>query len=139
MSLRIDLETASDETAAAIKAGLIGFNRAAVGRPDPQDFSLAVRDGETIVGGINATVQWDVVFIEHVWVSEALRGRGLGRDLMARVEAEGARLGAIKAILDTNDWQAPGFYAKLGYERFGAYTYDGGRKECILLVKEPLI
>lgn len=136
MSLRIDLEAGADETAAAIKAGLIGFNRAAVGRPDPQEFSLAVREGETIGGGINATVQWDVVFIEHVWVSEHLRGRGLGRDLMARAEAEGVRRGAVKAILDTNDWQAPGFYAKLGYTRFGAYRYDADSKECILLVKD---
>jgi ribosomal protein S18 acetylase RimI-like enzyme len=138
MTLRIDLEAAATETAAAIKTGLIGFNRAAVGRPDPQDFSLAVRDGETIVGGINATVHWDVIFIEHVWVSEALRGRGLGRELMGRAEAEGVRLGAVKAILDTNDWQAPGFYAKLGYVPFGTYTYDAGRKTCILLAKEPL-
>jgi ribosomal protein S18 acetylase RimI-like enzyme len=135
MALRIDLEVAADETAAAIREGLIGFNRRAVGRPDPQPFSLAVREGETIVGGINAIVQWDVIFIEHVWVSDGLRGRGLGRDLMARAEAEGVRLGAVKAILDTNDWQAPGFYAKLGYTPFGTYRYDAESKECILLVK----
>lgn len=138
MALRIDLEVAADDTAATIREGLIGFNRRAVGRPDPQPFSLAVREGGTIVGGINAIVHWDVIFIEHVWVSDALRGRGLGRDLMAQAEAEGARRGAVKAILDTNDWQAPGFYAKLGYVPFGTYTYDAGRKTCILLVKEPL-
>lgn len=136
MAIRIDLEAEAEESAAAIKAGLITFNRAAVGRPDPQNFSLVVRDGETITGGINATVQWDILFVEHVWVSDALRGRGIGRDLMARVEAEGIRMGAVRSILDTNDWQAPGFYAKLGYAQFGAYRYDADSKECILLIKD---
>ncbi|MFT3809720.1 MAG: GNAT family N-acetyltransferase [Micropepsaceae bacterium] len=136
--MKIDLQRGADAPRDAIHEGLLNHNRKSVNRPEPQNFSLVVREGETIAGGINATVHWDVLFIEHVWLSEALRGQGLGRKLMAEAEAEGVRLGAVKALLDTNDWQAPGFYAKLGYTRIGVYTYDGGSKECILLVKEPL-
>lgn len=136
--MEIDLKHGAGAPTDAIRAGLISHNRKTVDRPDPQPFSLVVREGDAIVGGINATTHWDVLFVEHVWLDEPLRGKGLGRELMTRAEAEGLRLGAVKAILDTNDWQAPGFYAKLGYKPFGEYTYDAGRKSCLLLLKDPL-
>ena len=132
----ISLESPPGPAAKAIHEGLIAHNRRTVDRPEPQSFSLVVRDGADVVGGVNAIVHWDVLFVEHVWLDEGQRGAGLGRALMARAEAEGRRLGAVRCILDTNDWQAPGFYAKLGYQRFGAYRYDAGRKACILLVKD---
>lgn len=134
--MKIDLQRGADAPAEAIRQGLLNHNRKTVNRPEPETFSIVVREGEAIVGGINATAHWDVLFIEHVWLDESLRGRGLGRDLMAQAEAEGVRLGAVKAMLDTNDWQAPGFYAKLGYRPMGTYTYDNDSKECILLIKD---
>ncbi len=137
-----DIEIAFEEPPSAgadlIWEGLKEHNRRVADRPEPKPFALVVREGGVVRGGIKARVHWDVLFVDEVWLDDGLRGQGLGAKLMAEIERLGAERGAIKAILDTNDWQAPGFYAKLGYARFGAYTYDAGRKECILLVKEPL-
>lgn len=134
--MNIELQHGAEAPTDDIRAGLLNHNRKTVNRPEPHTFSIVVRDEGKLVGGINATVPWDVLFIEHVWLDEPYRGQGRGREIMALAQAEGVRLGAVKAILDTNDWQAPGFYAKLGYTPMGAYTYDGDTKECILLVKD---
>lgn len=134
----IELEAPPSADAKLIWEGLKAHNRRVAGRPEPQPFALVVRVDGAVRGGINAQVHWDVLFVEQVWLDDALRGRGLGAKLLAATEAEGARRGAIKAILDTNDWQAPGFYARYGYREFGRYTYDAGTKSCLLLIKEPL-
>lgn len=137
-----DIEIAFEEPPGAeadlIWEGLKDHNRRVAGRPEPRPIALVVREGGVVRGGITAKVHWDVLFVDVVWLDDGLRGRGLGTRLMAEIERLGKQRGAIKAILDTNDWQAPGFYAKLGYTPFGAYSYDAGRKTCILLMKEPL-
>lgn len=132
----VTLEAPRSDEAQLIWDGLKEHNRRTVGRPEPQPFAFVVRVDGVVVGGINAQVHWDVLYVEQVWLDESLRGRGLGAQLLADTEAEGLRRGAVKSILDTNDWQAPGFYAKYGYREFGRYTYDAETKICILLVKD---
>ncbi len=131
----VTLEAPPTPAAKLIWEGLKDHNRRAVGRPEPQPFALVVRVDGGVLGGINAQVHWDVLFVDQVWLDEGLRGRGLGAKLLAEAEREGVARGAVKAILDTNDWQAPGFYAKYGYREFGRYTYDAENKICILLTK----
>jgi ribosomal protein S18 acetylase RimI-like enzyme len=59
------------------------------------------------------------VFVELLAVAEEGRGRGIGGQLMARVEEE-ARLRRMDGIwLDTFSFQAPEFYRRLGYREFG--------------------
>ena len=104
----------------AILAGLLAFIRAeagVVGTP----LAVLVRD-ETgdVVGGLTGRTSAAWLFVELLWLPEALRGTGLGTRLMMEAEAEAVRRGCIGAHLDTFDFQAPGFYRKLGYEVFGS-------------------
>jgi N-acetylglutamate synthase-like GNAT family acetyltransferase len=41
---------------------------------------------------------------------------------MAEVEQQAKKLGVTDIYLDTYTFQAPGFYAKLGFEEVGRYT-----------------
>ena len=50
---------------------------------------------------------------------ETLRGRGIGTDLLRRAEAEALVRGCHGAWLDTFEFQARGFYERLGYRCFG--------------------
>lgn len=137
--MKIAFEEPSGDGAKAVWEGLKENNRRITGRPEPQEFSWVIRteDG-AVVGGLNAIVHWDMLLIHQLWLDESLRGKGMGRELMLKAHAEGLKRGATKALLDTNDWQAPGFYEKLGYTVFGTHTYNKGRYTTFFMIKEPL-
>nr|WP_249163219.1 hypothetical protein [Bradyrhizobium diazoefficiens] len=47
--------------------------------------------------------------------------------MIAAIEDEARRHGAIQAYVDTMSFQAPGFYRSCGYEEFGTLKgYPGG-------------
>jgi GNAT superfamily N-acetyltransferase len=73
------------------------------------------------LGGLFARFSPDMkwVFVELLAVAEEGRGKGVGGQLMARLEEE-ARLRGMDGIwLDTFSFQAPDFYKRLGYREFG--------------------
>ena len=68
-------------------------------------------------------------------MDEALRGQGLGEEILCAIEAEARRRGATRAMLYTYSWQALGFYERLGYRAFSRFQYPDG-PERIDLQKE---
>ena len=59
------------------------------------------------------------MFIELLFVPERLRGQGVGRQLMAEAERIAREHGLVGIRLDTFEFQARGFYEKLGFTVFG--------------------
>ena len=53
--------------------------------------------------------------LQQLWVGPRWRRQGVGARLMARFEAAAAARGCRLVYLDTFSFQAPGFYARLGY------------------------
>jgi ribosomal protein S18 acetylase RimI-like enzyme len=72
-----------------------------------------------LVGGLVAQTYWGWLYIDDLWVHERLRERSFGRELMRKVEIQARREGCQKAYLKTFDFQARGFYEKLGYRVVG--------------------
>jgi GNAT superfamily N-acetyltransferase len=64
-----------------------------------------------------------VLYVENVAVDPAWKGRGLGRRLMAWLEAEGRRRGCAKITLDAyaSKTAARAFYERLGYDPRGVH------------------
>jgi ribosomal protein S18 acetylase RimI-like enzyme len=94
------------------------FNAAALGRHDGKLFGYAMqnRQGEVMAGASGHT--WaGFCYISYLWVSEALRGNGIGRDLVRAVEAEATRRECSIVFVSTHSFQSPEFYERLGYER----------------------
>ena len=86
----------------------------------PKDLAVFVRDaGEQIVGGLTAITYWGWLYVDDLWLHERLRGRGFGRELMRQVEEVARQRGCKYAYLKTFDFQARGFYEKLGYRVVG--------------------
>ena len=100
--------------------GLDAFNKQHGGEYGFQRLCFVVQtaDGE-IVGGVLGELFWEWFNIDLLWVKEELRGRGYGRQLLARVEAEARQRGAKHAFLDTFSFQAPEFYKRYDYTVFG--------------------
>ena len=75
---------------------------------------LAEAAGQRV--GAVAGYSWGgICELRQVWVDEAWRGHGLGRRLMDRAVQEARARGCAQVFLTTYDFQAPGFYAKLGF------------------------
>jgi len=82
---------------------------------------LAFDGDEALVGGLTADVLWDWIYIDALWVSEKLRGEGLGKKLMKEAESY-ARSRALTGIwLWTQSWQAADFYQHIGFVEFARF------------------
>ncbi len=99
---------------------LAAFNRLHVEEDNYQKLAVFLRDNQNnIVGGLLGETFWGWLHIGILWMSEDLRGKGYGRDMLASAEKEAIKRGATAAFLDTMDWQAREFYQKQGYTIYG--------------------
>jgi ribosomal protein S18 acetylase RimI-like enzyme len=95
------------------------YNVAVTGFHEYSPVNLFLRDaGDEVVGGLLAGIWGGVLVVRILWVSEALRGRAFGRRLMQTAERRAVERGCRHDFLDTFNFQAPGFYEKLGYETY---------------------
>jgi GNAT superfamily N-acetyltransferase len=119
-----DIVELSTDEAQKVDAALIAFNESAIPFTQAKPFirlSYGVRaDDGSVEAGINAVLYcWGILYIDALWVAKAARNRGLGTQLMARMESEAKKLGCTLSHLDTFDFQAREFYERNGYELFG--------------------
>ena len=109
-----------EETRSGILGPLVAYNLARTGRDDSRPLIVAVHDADgRVSGGLWGRTSYDWLFVELLFVPERLRGRGLGTELMKRAESEARARGCRGAWLDTFEFQARGFYERLGYTCFG--------------------
>jgi len=124
-------ETADDQARKAIVGPLIAYNEAKTGRKDHRPIVVAIHnDADHIIGGLWGRTAFDWLFIELLFVPESLRGQGVGTDLMRRAEELAVARGCHSAWLDTFEFQARGFYERLGYSCFaqlGDYPVGSSR------------
>ena len=100
--------------------GLVAYNDTQAEQENWQGLAIFVRDDQgEMVGGLDGYTHLGWLFISHLWVAESLRGQGYGTELVARAEHEAVTRGCRQAYLNTFDFQALGFYRKLGYQVFG--------------------
>ena len=89
-----------------------------------------------LLGGLAATRDLDCVTVDYLFVAEGARGQGLGAALLDRAEDEARRRGARRMLLNTFSFQAPGFYDRQGYRRFGGVSPCLGEYGQYFYVKE---
>ncbi len=87
---------------------------------EEEEFAVLVRDDDRIVAGASGSVWGGGCQVHVVWVDDALRGRGLGRALMAEVEQEARRRGCRLVMGLTYDVLTGDYYDRLGFRTVGA-------------------
>ena len=75
--------------------------------------------GGALAGGVIGHTSYGWLLIKVLWVDEAYRGAGLGKQLMAQAEGRARDAGCHSAWLDTSSEPAHAFYSYLGYTDFG--------------------
>lgn len=94
------------------------YNSKATGYFDGKSFSAARRDESgAIRAGVSGYTWGGCCYVSYLWVSESERGRGVGAALLDAVEGYAESEGCRIVLLATHDFQAPGFYERLGYEK----------------------
>jgi GNAT superfamily N-acetyltransferase len=121
MRLRITLpDNPSEADREAILAPLRAYNICKAGDPRVRPVSVLLTDeGGNHVGGLWGKCAYDWLFVELLAVPEQNRGENHGKALMEQAEGIARTNGCIGIWLDTYEFQARGFYEKLGFEVFG--------------------
>lgn len=103
-----------------LKDAIDAFNYETTGFRDGRYLATFLRDdtGE-LIAGLSGFTWGGYAKIEYLWIAAPYRRTGLGRRLVEAAEAEARARGCDVVVLDTHDFQAPGFYAKLGYVAVG--------------------
>ncbi len=111
----------TEEMQKVIGGGLNAYNDEITKLDDRKALAIVIRDPETgsVIGGMLGRSSLGLLFIELVYLPEALRNNGLGSMILKKFEQEGRKRGCINAVLYTISFQAPGFYEKHGWVKFG--------------------
>jgi ribosomal protein S18 acetylase RimI-like enzyme len=78
-------------------------------------FTLSDEKGE-VFGVLSAYTAYSEIYVEDLWVDESLRQKGYGRKLLQTLEHYFDGKGYNNINLVTNEFQAPLFYKKCGYD-----------------------
>jgi GNAT superfamily N-acetyltransferase len=118
MTIVVDLELKPDDQA-IIRERLYAYNDAQVDGTEARIGVLLKDDAGQTVGGLTAHCYYGWMFIELLFVPDAMRGEDLGTQLMNEAERIARERGVRGIWLDSFSFQAPRFYEKLGYTTFG--------------------
>lgn len=118
--IRVDTDR-FDEVREAVGAGLGRYNdRFLPKERERYPLALSVRDDTgAITGGLIGELRLDWLYVDLLWIDDSQRGTGVGRALIDLAKAEARKFGATHIHLWTWSFQAPDFYAALGFEECG--------------------
>ena len=114
-------------------------------RLDPDDvaegkgaFLVARRQGKAAGCGALRTLGDGVGELKRMYVCPDQRGRGIGRKVLAALEAEARRIGLTRIVLETGVRQAAALrlYETAGYSRIPAYGEYIGSPVSVCMAKE---
>ena len=97
--LRLDInDQPADADVEVLPNGLEAFNESRwPGHQKWKRLAVFARDHEAIVGGLAGETYSGWLFIRYLWVSDGLRGKGIGRELMAAAEGRALERGCWAA------------------------------------------
>lgn len=138
MTIKVEIVSQPSESDREIVLELLASYNETVGGPARYEpFAIRLTDTATgaSVGGLWARIYYDWLFVDLLYVPEPVRGKGIGSKLIAKAEAFARRKGCVGVWLTTYNFQAPGFYRKLGYQAFGTLARHPKGKKLIFFRK----
>lgn len=110
-------ESITQEDKEELLTGLRAYNRQFVDTSGWGDLGVYLRDEQgTLLAGLIAQRKGEWLSIDFLWVSETVRGTGVGSELIKVSEQAAREKGCRHALVDTMSFQALPFYQKQGYQ-----------------------
>ncbi len=134
LELRLETDLAATDLE-YLEERLYEFNAAATGIRDGATLAICARDpAGRIVAAVTGCTWGGCCEIRQLWVQEERRRQGWGKHLMQAAENEARRRSCTQVVLSTHSFQAPEFYAALGYRQVAAVAdYPRGHRHIHML------
>ncbi|WP_433333665.1 GNAT family N-acetyltransferase [Spirillospora sp. CA-294931] len=131
-------DSPSSRDVALISDGLDELNVEVAGLDDLRPLAVLAKDPETgkVVGGLTGRTSLGLLFIDLFYLPPALRGSGLGSEILRQAEQEARERGCRTAVLYTISFQAPGFYLKHDWYVFGEVPCDPPGTSRVFMTKD---
>lgn len=119
------LDTPDQDAKAEAEAALYLYNIERTGVADRTPIGAKLTDAASgkVLGGLWGRTELGLLFLDMLFLPEAVRGRSQGGRLLSAIEDEARRRGCKRAVVETSSFQAPGFYERHGYEEFGRVEF----------------
>jgi GNAT superfamily N-acetyltransferase len=120
--LELEIHAAADQDVSdVIEARMSLYNKEQSGISDCRPLIVAIREPHnvSIIGGLNGRTSLGLLFIDLLFIPEPFRSGGLGSRVLRMAETEAINRGCCAAVLCATSFQAPSFYERHGYQRFG--------------------
>lgn len=108
-------ESSTPGDLALISTGVIDVGRAEAIGGNPRPIACFLREGPVIVAGATGRTEFQRLFVKYLWVREDLRGSGLGRATLERIESAARVRGARDSLIETLSDRTAALYRSLGY------------------------
>ncbi len=95
--------------------------------PPIRNYAFFLMQTGEIKGGICGYIYYGCLYIDELWIDASLRGFGYGTQLVNRTVGLARDEKCLFCTVNTMDWEAKGFYLKLGFElefTRGGYMHD---------------
>jgi GNAT superfamily N-acetyltransferase len=113
-------DVADEAIRKSMMAPLMAYNDSQAGPARGRRLVVQMRDDtKAVVGGFWGYTTYGWLFTEILVVPSSSRGQGVGSKLMQLAENEAVARGCHGAWVDTFEFQARGFYERMGYVCFG--------------------
>lgn len=87
--------------------------------PPEEKVNFIAFDDGVFVGGAVGVIKYNWYYLDLLFVDEKMRGQKLGSKLIMQIEEFARARGLTGVRMETWEFQARGFYEKLGYTVFG--------------------
>jgi ribosomal protein S18 acetylase RimI-like enzyme len=106
---------------------LYEFNVERTGLADGRRLAIFLRgSGGEVTGGLLGWTWGGTCYVDLLYLPAALRGQGIGSRVMAAAESEARSRGCEHMVVRTHNFQAPGFYRRLGFAQVSEVAYPKG-------------
>ena len=129
--MELKLENTEQERTHELANLIRAYNRANREQSKSEPLNIYLEDEQgNLVAGMVAETFGNWLEIEYLYVSDDLRGQGIGSKILKMAERESKERGCKYSFVDTFNFQAPKFYEKYDYKEVFAlkkYPYTGER------------